>query len=139
MRKLPKKIQDQIRYEYPGDRFVKKTKYGNKSCTCVSKHIHQSILEANHCNYLYAQKQAGEISDFKIQYKVDLRVNGVHIANYYADFYVLDKQGNEIIEETKGMWTDVAKIKWELSKALNKHIKHVVKYAKPKFFKGTYR
>ena len=137
MRKLPKKIQEQITYSYPGDKFVKRPKYSNRSCSCWAKHIHQSILEADYCNELSLLKKSREIVDYKIQVKMDLTVNGVHITNYYADFLVF-KPGKALeIHETKGYLTDTAKIKWALSKALNPGILHIMKYEKSKFWKGS--
>jgi hypothetical protein len=67
---------------------------------------------------------------------MDLRVSGVHITNYFADFYIINNDRSEEIHETKGYWTDVALVKWALSKALYPNIKHVAKYEKTKFYRG---
>lgn len=133
---LPKKIKSEITYHYPADKFVKRPKYSNHSARCWDKKhaIHDSILEADYCNQLALMLKAGEILEYKTQHKIDLTVEGVHVANYYADFLVLKPTGRREIHETKGYWTDTAKIKWALSKALNPHLLHVVKYEKPKFF-----
>ena len=130
-RKLPKKIQEAISYHYPGDKFVKRLKYSNRSCTCMAKHIHQSILEADYCNELYLLKKSGVITDYSTQYKIPLVVNGVHITNHYVDFCVL--KGIDTIEyhEVKGCPTEVWKIKRRLTEALNPGIPYIVKQQKP--------
>lgn len=126
----------ELRTVYFKDRFVKRRKYGNRSCTCASNHLHQSRLESAYCDELLILKKAHAIVDYKIQHKFDLAVNGVHITNYYCDFLVFKADGKIEAHETKGFWTDVAKIKWALSKALNPNILHVEKYDKPKLFRG---
>lgn len=133
---LPKKLKDEMSYHYPAAKFVKRPKYSNRSCRCWDKRhaLHDSILEADYCNQLALMVKSGEILEYQTQHKIDLTVEGVHIANYYADFLVLKPQGRKEIHETKGCWTEAAKIKWALSKALNPHLLHVVKYEKPKFF-----
>ena len=81
----------ELKYKYYGDKFVKRPKYSNRSCQCWNKkHApHQSILEADLCNQLNAMQRSGEIINYISQYKIEIKVNGVHICNHYVDFFVL--------------------------------------------------
>jgi hypothetical protein len=82
--------------------------------------MHQSKLEARRCDELSILATAGEISDLKAHpqptYRLD--VNGRHITNYRGDFEYLDRDGNLVTEDTKGVRTDAYKIKAELFAAL---------------------
>lgn len=102
------------------------SKYGNKSCWCNSGHCHQSRLEAGYCNLLALLVKAGEIRSYKTQVKYELKVNGIHITNHYVDFVVETKDGKEEVRETKGMVTDVWKIKYNLFLALYPGIKYEI-------------
>jgi len=135
-RALPKKIQDQITYSYPGEKFVQRPKYSNRSCVCWEKHIHQSILESDYCNHLTILKRSKEIRDFKIQHKIEIWVKDEHICNHIVDFLVLKAGGISEYHEVKGMETEVWKIKRRLVQALFPGIPYIVKYEKTKFFKG---
>lgn len=103
-----------------------RNKYKNKSCFCLSKHWHQSIQEANHCNKLLAMKQDGDIHDYKTQVKFSLDVNGEHICNHYVDFAVYNKDGLQHVEEVKGFGTRLWQIKARLFKAIYKGIDYKV-------------
>lgn len=139
MRKLPKKIQDQVSYCYPGDKYVKRPKYSNRSARCWNKDhaIHQSILEADYCNELNLMKKAGQILDYHTQHKIEIKVNGIHITNHYVDFCVLKTKKAMEFHETKGYATDVWKMKRRLVEALFPGIPYIVKQEKPSFFKGS--
>lgn len=102
-------------------------KYKNKSCRCLSGHVHDSRGEAGHCNYLLAQKQGKEIRDYEIQKKFDLSVNGVHICNHYVDFLVVENSGAVHVEEFKGFATDLWRIKRKLFEANYPNIRYEVK------------
>lgn len=137
-RKLPKKIQDQIRYEYPGDRYVKRAKYSNRSCVCWMKHTHQSILESDLCNL---KKLEGK--PFSIQYKIEIKVNGKHICNHYVDFadHKTWKDAQAKINpirfiESKGFEQEIWKLKRKLVEAIYPEIPYIVKYERPKFYRG---
>lgn len=133
---LPKKAQEQIRYAYPGDKFVKRNKYSARSCKCWNKaHApHMSILESDQCNVLYASGVT-----YETQYKLDLVVNGLHITNYYVDFVVFTSKSKRTIEkfiETKGYETPEWKIKKKLVDALFPKIKFEVLRQRPGFWKA---
>jgi hypothetical protein len=57
---------------------------------------------------VYAQK-AGKISDLKIQVKYSFDLNGIHICSYLADFVYKNKNGKEIVEDTKSEATKKAR------------------------------
>lgn len=97
--------------------FRKKGKYGNKSQTYNGRTYH-SIREANHAEELDWRIKAGEIKEVIPQFKIELRVNEVHICNYFIDFKVILKDGSTEYHEVKGFETDVWRLKWKLFEAL---------------------
>lgn len=125
----------QLRYEPFKSRHVNRPKYSNKSCNCWSKHIHQSILEADYCNELFLLKKAGEITDFKIQEKIEIRVGGRHIANHYVDFTVSKPGGLVEWHEVKGYATELWQLKRRLVEALFPEIPYIVKTERQKIWK----
>lgn len=60
----------------------------------------QSKTEADRYSDLLVREQAGAISDLRCQVRFDLRVNGVLIESYYADF-VYREDSEQVIEDTK--------------------------------------
>lgn len=82
-------------------------KYNNKTCKCfVKTHApHDSIAEANYCNLLLARKQSGEIKKYSTQHRIDVKVNGIHIANHYVDFIVYNPDDSIEFHEVKGYAT----------------------------------
>ena len=101
-------------------------KYNNRSCKCISGHIHDSRGEAEYCTSLEMLKRAGEIKDYKTQVKYSLDVGGKHIANHYVDFVVTLNDGTERIEEYKGFATATWNIKRKLTEALYPDIEYLV-------------
>lgn len=76
-----------------------RSKYSAQKTTLDGQTFH-SLLEARRYAYLEMRQKAGEITDLRTQVKYPLDVDGVHIADYIADFvYVEDEQ--EIVEDTK--------------------------------------
>ena len=111
-------------------------KYKNKKCTCRSGHVHDSRKEACRCNELNLMLRAKCITDLRYQVKYILipsqyeesdeyytkgakkgqKKPGKLIekeCSYYADF-VYNEGGKTIDEDTKGMRTEVFKIKKKL-------------------------
>lgn len=82
----------------------------------------QSKMEANYAMQLDFRIKAGEVLSWKRQVKIDLKVNGVHICNYYIDFLVTLKDGSRQYVEVKGMEMEVWKLKWKLCMALKEEI-----------------
>lgn len=62
--------------------------------------------------------KAGEIKGYERQVKIELKVNGVLICNYYADFIVTDKHGAKELHEYKGLRLPLFDLKWKLLQAL---------------------
>ena len=86
-----------------------KSKYGNKKTICLLKHIHDSKLEADECNRLYAARQNRLIKDFRVQVPFPLP-GCVHI----VDFLVYLNDGRKEVRDTKGFKTYVWRLKYKL-------------------------
>ena len=79
---------------------------------------YHSKKEATYAQELDLLKKAGEIKDWERQVKIDLEVNGYHIANYYVDFKIENKDGSIEYHEVKGFSTETWRLKWKLFEAL---------------------
>lgn len=113
-----------------------RSKYGNKK----AKHdgmIFDSRRERNRYIILSALQRAGEISDLRMQVAYELlpaiyemeekqlktKVKMVQrcaqrAVHYIADFVYKDKEGNEVVEDTKGMRTKEYLLKKKMMRAL---------------------
>ena len=115
---------------------AKKSKYHSKKTACNFGHIHDSKSEAFRCDTLNMLQAVGKITDLQTQVKFVLipaqradsheyykrgehkgeakpgRVIETECA-YYADF-VYKRNGVQIVEDVKGMRTEVYKIKKKL-------------------------
>ena len=107
--------------------YSKKTsKYHNKK-TVVNGITFDSKHEAERYIELQMLFKAGVISNLKLQVAYELmptvKLNGETFRGikYVADFVYKDKDGKEIVEDAKGMKTDVYKIK----KKLMAYIHHI--------------
>lgn len=80
-------------------------------------HIYDSKFEADCAADLDWRCAIGEVMSWTRQNKLDLKVNGQHITNYYIDFIALLPDGSREFIEAKGMALDVWKIKWRLLEA----------------------
>ena len=98
-------------------RQIKGNKYGNIE-RVYNGRIYHSKKEAEYAFELDIRKKAGEIKEWIPQYKINLKVNGYHIANYYVDFKVIMANGSEELHEVKGFSTEVWRLKWKLTEAL---------------------
>ena len=102
------------------------SKYHNKR-TVVDGITFDSKHEADRYIELSILLKAGVISDLRLQVPFELiptiRINGetLRSTKYLADFVYKDKNGNEIVEDAKGMKTDVYKLK----KKLMAYIHHI--------------
>lgn len=132
-KQLIKKHMSDLTYTPVGAKYVNQSKYGNHSCSCISKHLHQSILEADYCNELYFLKKTNAIKDYKIQHKLELWVQGKKITNHYVDFLVIKNNGDWEFHEVKGYEQDVWKIKKKLTEALFPTVPYIVKNQKLKY------
>lgn len=82
----------------------------------------QSKLEANYAKQLDWRIKAGEVKEWKRQHKIEIKVNGVKICNYYIDFVVTLKDGSQQFVEVKGFEQEVWRLKWKLCMAMKDDI-----------------
>lgn len=94
----------------------KKSKYGAKKKE-VDGITFDSTWEADRYIELKCLERAGKVNNLKLQVKYPFETNGVLIANYIADFVYKDEKGIEIVEDAKGVKTDVYKLKRKMMKA----------------------
>lgn len=95
----------------------KYAKYGNVKQSFGGKN-YDSKKECGYAQELEWRKKAGEIIEIIPQFKIDIRVNGKHICNYFVDFKVVLKDKSVEFHEVKGFETDVWRLKWKLTGAL---------------------
>lgn len=98
-----------------------KSKYGNNSQVYNGRR-YDSKREATYAMDLDWRIKAGEIKEVIPQFKIDLRVNGRHITNYYVDFKVIMADGSVQFHEVKGMVLPLWQMKWTLLEALKDEI-----------------
>ncbi len=106
---------------------AKKSKYGNSKIE-IDGFIFDSTKEGNEYSKLKLLKKSVEIKDFEIQVKFDIRINEIHIANYFLDFLVINNDGSKEYIDVKGQdkktkkWitTDVFQLKKKLVEAIYK-------------------
>lgn len=75
-----------------------------------------SMREAARWKELRLMERAGEISDLRRQVRYELvpKLPGERPVDYIADFVYRDKDGNEVVEDVKGVRTPVYVIKRKL-------------------------
>ena len=102
----------------------KKNKYNNVKVT-IGDLKFDSKKEASRFLVLKQLEQLKLIENLRLQVRYELKVNDFRVCFYIADFVYFDCQlGKEIIEDTKGVKTDVYRLKKKLMKAcLNIEIK----------------
>ena len=95
-------------------------KYGNRKVT-VDGYVFDSALEAKRHRQLVLLERAGEIKDLRLQVPFELqeafRKNGQYYRSirYVADFVYYDNRLKQtIVEDTKGMKTEVFKMKQKM-------------------------
>lgn len=86
--------------------------------TRVDNIVFDSMLEASHYEELKLLQSAGEIKDLELQTEFPLKVNDKHICIYIADFTYIEGD-KKICSDSKGVETDVFKLKKKLFQALN--------------------
>lgn len=96
-------------------------KYGNTR-TPYGGRVFASKREATQARDLDLQRRAQDprqkVVAVQYQYKMPVKVNGVHICDYFADFYVSFADGHHEIQDAKGVKTDVYKLKKKLIEAI---------------------
>lgn len=102
-----------------------KSKYRNKSIEIDGIKFH-STKEGKYYSDLKTKKSLGEIKDFKMQVCYEIKINDIHIANYFLDFLVeyldntydyIDVKGKDKVSN-KWIKTDVFKLKKKLVEAI---------------------
>ena len=78
---------------------------------------YHSKLEANYAVQLDYRLQCKDIKGWERQVRLDLKVNGQHINNYYIDFVVELKDGSFEFVEVKGMELEPWKTNWKILEA----------------------
>ena len=95
----------------------------------VTKQVYASKKECEYAkklDMLTSARGAERILRWTPQCAIALTVNGVHVANYMADFYVEYADGRREYHETKGYWTPESKLKMRLFQALYPEKKVVI-------------
>ena len=89
------------------------SKFGAVKTDCLHGHTHDSKKEAARCNDLHVMQLAGTLSNLEQQPEFPVSINGKTVCVYRADFgYTV--QDCRIIEDVKGMQTDVFRLKRKL-------------------------
>lgn len=90
-------------------------KYGNTKVNVDGMHF-DSKREAARWQELRLLERAGEISDLRRQVRYELvpKMPGERPVDYIADFVYRGKDGNEVVEDVKGVRTPVYVIKRKL-------------------------
>lgn len=100
----------------------KRAKYHNETNVYNGNYYH-SIFEARYAAGLDYSLRSGEIKSWERQVKLDLKVNGIHITNYYIDFIVHHLDGSREYVECKGAETKDWILKWRLLEAIFEQFK----------------
>lgn len=79
--------------------------------------VYHSKLEAAYAQELDLRVKGKDIKSWERQVKLDLRVNDIHITNYYMDFVITHNDGSREYVEVKGMATATWELKWSLFEA----------------------
>ena len=91
-------------------------KYGAKKVRLPDGTVFDSHKEYNRWCELKLMQRAGRISDLRRQVKFELipKQDGERACNYIADFVYRDDKGNTVVEDCKGMKTEVYRLKKKL-------------------------
>lgn len=93
------------------------SKYHNKICEFDGKKF-DSKKELDRYLELILMIRSGDIKYLELQPRFRIEINGKKICDYYADFRYFDTKKNRyVVEDVKGMKTDVYKIKKKLVEA----------------------
>lgn len=91
----------------------RRSKY-NAQRTEVDGITFDSKKEAARWEELQLMLRAGEITELRRQVAFGLTVNGELVGTYKADFVYRDKRGKRVVEDVKGLRTDVYLLKRRL-------------------------
>ena len=98
---------------------ARRSKYGAIK-TKVDGHLFDSRKEARRYSALKVLLEQGTITDLELQVPFSLDVNGDHICNYVADFTYELRDGTPVVEDVKGVLTDVYRLKKKLMLAIHR-------------------
>ena len=107
-------------------RFTKKRNKHNARRTFYNGRWYQSALECEYAQELDWRKKAGEIKEIIPQFKIDIRINDIHICNYFIDFKITLADGTDEYHEVKGFEADLWRMKWRCAIALYPEWKFVL-------------
>lgn len=98
------------------------SKYGNVK-TVYKGQTFDSGKEAGYAKLLdtlrRAKNERDRVVSYETQFIYEIKVNGKHIANYFADFLVFYADGHSEVIDVKGVRTDVYKLKKKLVEAIH--------------------
>ena len=103
---------------------MKRNKYNSLPTVIDSIRFHSKKESARYVQ-LKLDEKAGKIKDLQLQVPFELipklMINGKNerAIKYVADFTYYDPDGNYIVEDVKGMITDIFKIKYRLLKLIH--------------------
>lgn len=97
-------------------RTPRRNKYRAQRCQ-HDDHWHDSLRERDRCFVLEQRAALGDISDLRRQPRYPLLSDGMHVADYIADFEYCEN-GRLVVEDTKGYRTATYRLKRRLMKAV---------------------
>lgn len=96
---------------------IRRSKFNNRICEYNGNKF-DSKRELDRYLELLICERAGEIRDIELQPRFRIEINGVKICDYYADFRYYDiRKKRCVVEDVKGMRTDIYRIKKKLVEA----------------------
>tara|TARA_A100001391_G_scaffold132660_2_gene91691 strand:- start:135 stop:479 length:345 start_codon:yes stop_codon:yes gene_type:complete len=99
-------------------RYYQKNKFGAKKTEFMGMKF-DSKWEAERYGQLCKLQETGEISGLDRQVRFNIVINDQKICAYIADYTYYDAENNFIVEDAKGVETDVFRLKKKLMKAVN--------------------
>jgi hypothetical protein len=98
---------------------VSRHKYGAKAIE-IDGHRFPSLAEGRRYEELKLMQRAGIIRDLQLQPRYPIRISGVLVTTYVADFKYFDvERGEETVEDVKGFVTDIYRLKKKLVKVVH--------------------
>lgn len=94
-----------------------RSKYGNVRTEGQDGTVYDSMREATRAGELRLMLQAGLISDLCEQVTYQIKINGINVCEYVADFVYIEG-GRQVVEDAKGMRTATYKLKKKLMLAV---------------------
>ena len=102
--------------------FKPKARYNVAVRTKSGGRTYHSKAEAVYAQRLAWRLKVGELLEVVPQYRIDMKVKGVHWRYYRVDFRIVLKSGAVEYHEFKGYATEEFKMKWDLLHILREEI-----------------